>query len=871
MDPTDELWRSLRNDVMRRGADLHTAEDIVQETWLRAVRRPPQDRGRFRGWLHVVATRCLRQVRESQRLRSEHLIAVAREDCALPAEEAAEPTALERLVDELPELYRDVVRQRFLEDRSVEEIAARTGRSQETVRTQLKRGLRRLRARLGADHRRRTGAWFGLGWLAGHSLQRSRGKMLTASGAVALAGVAVLALDGPGGRPLPELPLADLPHAPRRPSDAVAAAGVELPGRVSVTGERVARADDHVTGIVRAPNGEPAPGATVHAASSDEFRPAIETETDARGRYNIAAGRHDVVWATHPDFRPSNRCYVGSSAVGGKLVLDLVRPAASIDYVVQTADGEPVVGAEVVTVQQFGLLEVASLRETLQFVGPDIAAVTDGEGRARVHVPSMSFELLVQVDGEPVWSRVMSVQEAVRTTVVTLPRPGTLYGVVVGTTGAPAPRASVELLQLEGRLRRQADTETDGTFRLAGLSPGPFVLRVLEDPSSGTTSARREGELAVGERIDVGEIALGEQSTIHGRVLRDSQPVAGVGVTLRTENGDPTEGGHLRTTTTDQDGRYAFGGCRTWPIYTVFTTPAAGAFHGDAAPARPGRAPIDLAHEIGPTAPVVVEFTGNAPLLIEIRRTPLASMVLAPALGTHVFRSESVPAGSYELLAWLPELGTWHCGTIVHDPLGQVVHTFEAPGGAQISVELDFPDGFPQRRGAVALLVPGFGAYGKSGLGAVAAHMQLAWDEDQGAFTGIVAPQTYYASSSVAGSVSTSTSVVIEDGRDHRLVLRQAPGVPMRLVFSGPRPLTLGEVIGLEFVTPRGTIHFALHWTDQIEHESGLAFSVDVPLATSEIRALSVPRPAAGVAALRSVRSVLPEELEDEELLLVLE
>src|SRR5262245_32382978 len=95
-DPTHELWRSLRDAVMRRGADLHTAEDVAQEAWLRAVRRPPEDRARFQGWLYVVATRYLRKLRESERLQSKRWPSVARENSSPPAV-AAEPTSLERL------------------------------------------------------------------------------------------------------------------------------------------------------------------------------------------------------------------------------------------------------------------------------------------------------------------------------------------------------------------------------------------------------------------------------------------------------------------------------------------------------------------------------------------------------------------------------------------------------------------------------------------------------------------------------------------------------------------------------------------------------------------------------------------------------
>ena len=57
------LWSSLHNDLRRWGADRQTAEDIAQDTWLIALRSPPEDRRRFRGWLHVVAIRLWRRAR----------------------------------------------------------------------------------------------------------------------------------------------------------------------------------------------------------------------------------------------------------------------------------------------------------------------------------------------------------------------------------------------------------------------------------------------------------------------------------------------------------------------------------------------------------------------------------------------------------------------------------------------------------------------------------------------------------------------------------------------------------------------------------------------------------------------------------------
>ena len=58
---------------------------------------------------------------------------------------AEEREDVRRAVAELPDPYREVVSMRFLADRSVADIAQVTGRPEATIKTQLYRGLARLR------------------------------------------------------------------------------------------------------------------------------------------------------------------------------------------------------------------------------------------------------------------------------------------------------------------------------------------------------------------------------------------------------------------------------------------------------------------------------------------------------------------------------------------------------------------------------------------------------------------------------------------------------------------------------------------------------------------------------------------------------
>lgn len=136
------------------------AEDAAQETFLAAYRSI----GAFRGdglaaaWLSRIATR------ESWRraARSRHAARVSTsldehgdDQLQDPSDPLGETLSAERgdqvrrAVARLPQPYREVVSLRFLSELSIPDIAAVTNRPEGTVRTQLHRGLERLRREIG--------------------------------------------------------------------------------------------------------------------------------------------------------------------------------------------------------------------------------------------------------------------------------------------------------------------------------------------------------------------------------------------------------------------------------------------------------------------------------------------------------------------------------------------------------------------------------------------------------------------------------------------------------------------------------------------------------------------------------------------------
>jgi RNA polymerase sigma factor (sigma-70 family) len=162
------LWRDLdRARLVRLCAamtgDRHTADDLAQETLLEAWRiraRLHQTQG-YERWLAAIARNvCRRWARQRGRELAavslgEELTTEPRDALDLEAElERAEMAALvDTALGRLPARTRDVMRARYLEDRSVTEIARRVGTTPDAVSMRLARGRESLRGLLAGELR----------------------------------------------------------------------------------------------------------------------------------------------------------------------------------------------------------------------------------------------------------------------------------------------------------------------------------------------------------------------------------------------------------------------------------------------------------------------------------------------------------------------------------------------------------------------------------------------------------------------------------------------------------------------------------------------------------------------------------------------
>ncbi len=160
--------RALARSLVR---DTGSADDLEQETWLRALRSMPRDVRSPRAWLATVMRNRLRDSvrRDARRGEREGVVAqaAARGNAGVGvgaradviAEQAEAHRSVLQAVLDLEPGFRDVVLLRFFEGLSPAEIAERLGVPHGTVRTRLHRANDKLRAQLDAHHGGDQKAW----------------------------------------------------------------------------------------------------------------------------------------------------------------------------------------------------------------------------------------------------------------------------------------------------------------------------------------------------------------------------------------------------------------------------------------------------------------------------------------------------------------------------------------------------------------------------------------------------------------------------------------------------------------------------------------------------------------------------------------
>lgn len=140
-----EQYERLVHGVLLATVSYHDAEDLMQDVFLRAMERLPalREPAAFCGWLLAIARRLATDHQRSKKRTTEagpFLTGGTRPD--------REPFAILTVIQHLPETYRESLILRLVEGMTGPEIAGRTGLTPESVRVNLCRGMKLLRAQL---------------------------------------------------------------------------------------------------------------------------------------------------------------------------------------------------------------------------------------------------------------------------------------------------------------------------------------------------------------------------------------------------------------------------------------------------------------------------------------------------------------------------------------------------------------------------------------------------------------------------------------------------------------------------------------------------------------------------------------------------
>jgi RNA polymerase sigma-70 factor, ECF subfamily len=144
-----ELYRlnvRMVHGVLLASVPRPDVDDLVQDVFLRAMRRLDtlRDPAAFPGWLAAIARNRAADFHRRRPPDREELP----EQLAAPDRDRTEALAVLAVIRRLPEAYRETLVLRLVEGMTGQEIADRTGLTPASVRVNLHRGMKLLRARL---------------------------------------------------------------------------------------------------------------------------------------------------------------------------------------------------------------------------------------------------------------------------------------------------------------------------------------------------------------------------------------------------------------------------------------------------------------------------------------------------------------------------------------------------------------------------------------------------------------------------------------------------------------------------------------------------------------------------------------------------
>ncbi len=553
--------RSLARSLVGSDAD---ADDLTQDTWVAALRNPPQRGLPLTAWLGRVVRNQFRNRRREQARRATRERAAARSEVDDRSDQLAERLELHRRVVDavlaLPSKYRGVLLLRFYDGMSAADIARQRGEPTVTVRSQIRRGLDQIRRQLDTTHPGGREAWSAamLPWLGRATRKAALPTWIGASIAAILV-LAVTAIFVTRG-PTPTTPASvALPTAQARGAIAAAIADVAVLPESAATRTPVVSTVDPVCVRCVAEDGRPVQSAQVwlfqgapRPDGRSHYRQFGPFTTDEQGDVAFAAsltyggGRFDrwVYARVAGKLVGVGRSLGGPEDANGPIEVSMC-PSRNVRGRVSVPDGtDPTtvtVRVNSFTISKAGMPYVSFPRGPL-FPGidtalpeffdraPDAAGdfeFTDLPDGARIYLIAEGQGL-----GQAQYANIgMGVTEIPDVVEITMWSESVLSGVVSEPTGAPVSGAVVRIRPngVDGIFVTtgfETRSAADGSFRIPGLHSGRYDVFV---ESEGTEWVYRPTSIELRRGATL-ESALSMESAV--RVS---------GVVVDASNGEPIQ------------------------------------------------------------------------------------------------------------------------------------------------------------------------------------------------------------------------------------------------------------------------------------------------------------------------------------------
>jgi RNA polymerase sigma factor (sigma-70 family) len=587
------------------GADASLAEDVSQAVFTELARRAKElvCHPAIAGWLYTCVRRMAANVRRANDRRQRREKEATTMNQLLGPDPASQlwhqvRPVLDDVMHELDPEDRTAVVLRFFEDRSLKEVGAALGLTENAARMRVERSLEKLHGLLSQRGVKSTASTLAAVLAAGAAMAApaalastvATGALATASANSAATFTLAKLLDiaktktaAAGALVVMVVALAFWHHF--HATKAGARRTVQASARPAVP-TAVVRDDSAQNGAVpvlaptntvvsspmalqlaEAETGQPLPHAKLHLfyLMDDGRGKVVKATTDANGKLEVETPQAPFqglnMFVTADGHVPKVTSWGFKRAMPAEYTMKLER-GVTIGGIVVDEAGQPIAGAKV---EFDGPGSDSSLPENVQF-GPDTPAITDASGRWSCNMIPKEFDHIQLVVSHPEHAETSATvrpdaPEAIHS-VITMKAGFAVAGAVEDSNGNPIEGAAVREVRLHSEGEHSRTTDASGAFEFKSMKAGDLMLAVQ---AKGFAPAVQTVQVTGG--VSALRFQLGPGQLLRGRVTdEDGNPIPNAWVETTRRGFDKVKW----STNTDSGGRFEWDSAPQEPLLYSF-------------------------------------------------------------------------------------------------------------------------------------------------------------------------------------------------------------------------------------------------------------------------------------------------------------